>query len=161
MSILYTEPTLVRSLLKVGDEYLENTSRKSLRVLGSVGDLINPEAWNCFLAKGGNNQANLLDTWWHTETGGHMITPLSGAHKLKVGSASKPFFGGEVALLDTDGNEIHSIGKGALCMKRATPGLARTIHGDHDRYLQTSFSQALKDIISLAMQLEEMKMAIF
>ncbi|APC91717.1 MULTISPECIES: acetate--CoA ligase [Francisella] len=140
VSILYTAPTLVRSLLKVGDEFLANTRRNSLRVLGSVGEPINPEAWNWFVEKAGNNQAPLVDTWWQTETGGHMITPLPGAHKLKPGSASKPFFGVEVALLDTDGNEITGVGKGALCIKRATPGMARTIYGDHDRYLQTYFS---------------------
>ena len=140
VSILYTAPTLIRSLLKVGDQYLENTTRKSLRVLGSVGEPINPEAWNWFVEKGANNQAPLVDTWWQTETGGHMITPLPGAHKLKAGSASKPFFGVDVALLDTDGNEIHGVGKGALCIRIATPGMARTIHGDHERYLQTYFS---------------------
>lgn len=140
VSILYTAPTLVRSLLKVGDQYLENTTRKSLRVLGSVGEPINPEAWNWFVEKGGNNQAPLVDTWWQTETGGHMITPLPGAHKLKPGSASKPFFGVEIAILDTDGKEIEGVGKGALCIKKATPGMARTIYGDHDRYLQTYFS---------------------
>ena len=140
VSVLYTAPTLIRSLLKVGDQYLENTTRKSLRVLGSVGEPINPEAWNWFVEKGGNDQAPLVDTWWQTETGGHMITPLPGAHKLKAGSASKPFFGVDVALLDTDGNEIHGVGKGALCIRAATPGMARTIHGDHDRYLQTYFS---------------------
>ncbi|APD50772.1 acetate--CoA ligase [Francisella hispaniensis] len=140
VSILYTAPTLIRSLLKVGDEFLANTRRNSLRVLGSVGEPINPEAWNWFVEKAGNNQAPLVDTWWQTETGGHMITPLPGAHKLKPGSASKPFFGVEVVLLDTDGNEITGVGKGALCIKRATPGMARTIYGDHDRYLQTYFS---------------------
>ncbi|AVC44510.1 acetate--CoA ligase [Francisella tularensis subsp. novicida] len=140
VSILYTAPTLIRSLLKVGDEFLANTRRNSLRVLGSVGEPINPEAWNWFVEKAGNNQAPLVDTWWQTETGGHMITPLPGAHKLKPGSASKPFFGVEVALLDTDGKEITGVGKGALCIKRATPGMARTIYGDHDRYLQTYFS---------------------
>lgn len=140
VSILYTAPTLIRSLLKVGDEFLANTRRNSLRVLGSVGEPINPEAWNWFVEKAGNNHAPLVDTWWQTETGGHMITPLPGAHKLKPGSASKPFFGVEVALLDTDGNEITGVGKGALCIKRATPGMARTIYGDHDRYLQTYFS---------------------
>ncbi|AEB28592.1 acetate--CoA ligase [Francisella hispaniensis] len=140
VSILYTAPTLIRSLLKVGDEFLANTRRNSLRVLGSVGEPINPEAWNWFVEKAGNNQAPLVDTWWQTETGGHMITPLPGAHKLKPGSASKPFFGVEIALLDTDGNEITGVGKGALCIKRATPGMARTIYGDHDRYLQTYFS---------------------
>ncbi|APA82796.1 acetate--CoA ligase [Francisella tularensis] len=139
VSILYTAPTLIRSLLKVGDEFLANTRRNSLRVLGSVGEPINPEAWNWFVEKAGNNQAPLVDTWWQTETGGHMITPLPGAHKLKPGSASKPFFGVEVALLDTDGKEITGVGKGALCIKRATPGMARTIYGDHDRYLQTYF----------------------
>ncbi|MED7789458.1 acetate--CoA ligase [Francisella sp. 19X1-34] len=140
VSILYTAPTLVRSLLKVGDDYLKTTTRKSLRVLGSVGEPINPEAWHWFVEKAGNNQAPLVDTWWQTETGGHMIAPLPGAHKLKPGSASKPFFGVEVGLFDTDGNEIHGEGKGALCIKRATPGMARTIFGDHDRYLQTYFS---------------------
>ncbi|AJI63968.1 hypothetical protein FT4114_03340 [Francisella tularensis subsp. tularensis WY-00W4114] len=131
---------MIRSLLKVGDEFLANTRRNSLRVLGSVGEPINPEAWNWFVEKAGNNQAPLVDTWWQTETGAHMITPLPGAHKLNPGSASKPFFGVEVALLDTDGKEITGVGKGALCIKRATPGMARTIYGDHDRYLQTYFS---------------------
>ena len=140
VSILYTAPTLVRSLIKLGDKYLQGTSRKSLRVLGSVGEPINPEAWEWFVEKGGNGQAPLVDTWWQTETGGIMITPLPGAHKLKPGSATKPFFGVEVALLDNNSNEIETTEKGALCIKRATPGMARTIFGDHDRYLQTYFS---------------------
>ncbi|GAB4222607.1 MAG: acetate--CoA ligase [Francisella sp.] len=140
VSILYTAPTLIRSLLKVGDEFLANTRRTSLRVLGSVGEPINPEAWNWFVEKAGNNKAPLVDTWWQTETGGHMITPLPGAHKLKPGSASKPFFGVEIALLDSDGKEITGVGKGALCIKRATPGMARTIYGDHDRFIKTYFS---------------------
>ncbi|AJC48953.1 acetate--CoA ligase [Allofrancisella guangzhouensis] len=140
VSILYTAPTLIRSLIKVGDDYLKGTSRESLRVLGSVGEPINPEAWEWFVEKGGNNQAPLVDTWWQTETGGIMITPLPGTHKLKAGSATKPFFGVEVALLDPNGKEIVGEGKGALCIKRATPGMARTIYNDHDRYIQSYFS---------------------
>lgn len=151
---------MIRSLLKVGDEFLANTRRNSLRVLGSVGEPINPEAWNWFVEKAGNNQAPLVDTWWQTETGAHMITPLPGAHKLNPGSASKPFFGVEVALLDTDGKEITGVGKGALCIKRATPGMARTIYGDHDRYLQTYFL-VLMVIIFQVMPREEMRMVIF
>ncbi|MEY8717242.1 acetate--CoA ligase [Francisella philomiragia] len=137
---LYTAPTLIRLLIKAGDQYLKDSDRTSLRVLGSVGEPINPEAWNWFVEKGANNQAPLVDTWWQTETGGHMILPLPGAHKLKPGSASKPFFGVDVALLDTDGKEIEGVGKGALCIRTATPGMARTIYGDHDRYIQTYFS---------------------
>ncbi|KEI35602.1 acetyl-coenzyme A synthetase [Francisella sp. W12-1067] len=140
VNILYTAPTLIRSLIKVGDDYLKETSRESLRVLGSVGEPINPEAWEWFVEKAGNNQAPLVDTWWQTETGGIMITPLPGTHKLKAGSATKPFFGVEIALLDTDGKEIVGEGKGALCIKRATPGMARTIYNDHDRYIKSYFS---------------------
>ncbi|QIV94671.1 acetate--CoA ligase [Allofrancisella frigidaquae] len=140
VNILYTAPTLIRSLIKVGDDYLKETSRESLRVLGSVGEPINPEAWEWFVEKAGNNQAPLVDTWWQTETGGIMITPLPGTHKLKAGSATKPFFGVEIALLDTDGKEILGEGKGALCIKRATPGMARTIYNDHDRYINSYFS---------------------
>ncbi|QIV96192.1 acetyl-coenzyme A synthetase [Allofrancisella inopinata] len=140
VSILYTAPTLIRSLIKVGDDYLKGTSRESLRVLGSVGEPINPEAWEWFVEKAGNNQAPLVDTWWQTETGGIMITPLPGTHKLKAGSATKPFFGVEIALIDSDGKEILGEGKGALCIKRATPGMARTIYNDHDRYIKSYFS---------------------
>ena len=140
VSILYTAPTLIRSLIKSGDQYLNEATRESLRVLGSVGEPINAEAWNWFVDVAANGQAPLVDTWWQTETGGIMITPLPGAHKLKPGSASKPFFGVDIALLDTDGNEIKGEGKGALCLRRSTPGMARTIKDDHKRYLNSYFN---------------------
>ena len=148
ISILYTAPTLIRSLIKSGDEYLSEATRESLRVLGSVGEPINAEAWNWFVDVAANGQAPLVDTWWQTETGGIMITPLPGAHKLKAGSASKPFFGVDIALLDTDGNEIKGEGKGALCLRRATPGMARTIKDDHERYLNSYFN-AFKGLLFL------------
>lgn len=140
VNILYTAPTLIRSLLKVGNEYLDTTDRDSLRVLGSVGEPINPEAWEWFVEDAGKSKAPLVDTWWQTETGGIMITPLPGAHRLKPGSATKPFFGVDPVLLDSDHKEITGEGKGALCIRKPTPGIARSIYGDHDRYKQVYFS---------------------
>jgi acetyl-CoA synthetase len=139
VNILYTAPTLIRSLLKVGNQFLETTTRESLRVLGSVGEPINPEAWEWFVEAAGNSKAPLVDTWWQTETGGIMITPLAGAHKLKAGSASMPFFGVKPVLLDENKQEIVGVGKGALCIPMSIPGMARSIYGDHERFKQTYF----------------------
>ena len=139
INILYTAPTVIRALIGAGDKYLNSTSRKSLRVLGTVGEPINPEAWQWYHEKIGHSQCPIIDTWWQTETGGHMITPLPGVTKLKPGSATRPFFGVVPSLVDSDGNELEGVAEGALCINRTWPGQMRTVWGDHDRFIQTYF----------------------
>ncbi len=140
VSLFYTAPTAIRALIGAGDEYVEKTERKSLRVLGSVGEPINPEAWEWYHAKVGERRCPIVDTWWQTETGGHMITPLPGATRLKPGSATNPFFGVVPCLVDNDNNEIEGAAEGALCLNTSWPGQMRTVWGDHDRFIQTYFS---------------------
>ncbi len=140
VNIFYTAPTALRALMSYGDGPLAGTSRASLRVLGSVGEPINPEAWHWYYRAVGGSRCPIVDTWWQTETGGHMISPLPGATDLKPGSASLPFFGVEPALLDNDGKEIEGPGEGILVIKSSWPGQIRTVYGDHDRLLQTYFS---------------------
>ncbi len=140
VTIFYTAPTAIRALMGQGDEPVKKTSRASLRLLGSVGEPINPEAWQWYYRVVGDSRCPIVDTWWQTETGAHMITPLPGAMDLKPGSATLPFFGVEPALLDTEGNEIDGPGEGNLVMKATWPSQIRTIYGDHERMVQTYFS---------------------
>jgi len=136
----YTAPTAIRALMRDGDEPVKKTSRKSLRVMGSVGEPINPQAWEWYYHVVGDARCPIVDTWWQTETGGVLITPLPGATELKPGSASNPFFGIEPALVDTDGNELEGATNGALIIKDSWPGQMRTVYGDHERFYQTYFA---------------------
>ena len=140
VNVFYTAPTAIRALIGAGNEYVAKTSRKSLRILGTVGEPINPEAWEWYHEKVGERRCPIVDTWWQTETGGHMITPLPGATRLKPGSATHPFFGVAPCIVDTEGNEIEGVAEGALCIKNSWPGQMRTIWGDHERFIQTYFS---------------------
>ena len=140
VNIFYTAPTAIRALIGAGNQYVEKTSRKSLRILGTVGEPINPEAWEWYHEKVGNRRCPIVDTWWQTETGGHMITPLPGATRLKPGSATNPFFGIVPCLVDNEGNELKGATEGALCIKSSWPGQMRTVWGDHERFIQTYFS---------------------
>ncbi len=135
----YTAPTAIRMLMGQGDEFLSNTSRDSLRILGSVGEPINPEAWEWYYNEVGNGKCPIVDTWWQTETGGHLITPFPGATDLKPGSATLPFFGVEPCLVDDKGVEIEGAAEGALCIKRPWPGMMRTLYGDHQRFYEAYF----------------------
>ena len=136
----YTAPTAVRALMQKGEEPIAARDLSTLKLLGSVGEPINPEVWEWYRDNVGHGKTPLVDTWWQTETGGIMITPLPGAHTLKPGSASRPFFGVEPVVLDDDGNEMPQGEKGKLCIKKPWPGILRTTYGDHDRYIQTYFS---------------------
>ncbi|MAL96351.1 MAG: acetate--CoA ligase [Haliea sp.] len=136
----YTAPTAIRSLHAVGDAPVKRSSRSSLRLLGSVGEPINPEAWEWYYRVVGDSRCPIVDTWWQTETGAHMITPLPGAHDLKPGAASKPFFGVQLALLNEDGSEVKGPGSGYLAIKASWPSQIRTIYGDHQRLVETYFS---------------------
>ena len=140
VSIFYTAPTAIRALHVQGDEPVKRTSRASLRLLGTVGEPINPEAWEWYYKVVGDSRCPIVDTWWQTETGAHMITPLPGAHALKPGSASFPFFGVELALLNEDGSEIEGDGAGYLVVKRSWPSQIRSVYGDHQRLIDTYFS---------------------
>ena len=140
-TIIYTAPTALRALIRAGDEFVKKHSRKSLRILGSVGEPINPEVWRWYHDVVGDGRCDVVNTWWHTETGGILITPLPGATPCKPGSATFPFFGIEPILMDENGQEIQGNGvSGNLCMKRPWPGQARTIWGDHRRFRETYFS---------------------
>ncbi|EMF0798358.1 TPA: acetate--CoA ligase [Proteus mirabilis] len=140
VNILYTAPTAIRALMAEGDKAIEGTQRTSLRILGSVGEPINPEAWEWFYQKMGRSQCPIVDTWWQTETGGFMITPLPGAMDLKPGSATRPFFGVQPAIVDNMGEIQDSACEGNLVIVDSWPGQARTLFGDHDRFEQTYFS---------------------
>lgn len=140
VNILYTAPTAIRALMGAGDEYVERSKRTSLRILGSVGEPINPEAWNWFYHKVGNDHCPIVDTWWQTETGGHMITPLPGATDLKPGSATLPFFGIKPELVNNEGEVLAGENDGNLCITDSWPGQMRTIYGDHNRFVETYFS---------------------
>ncbi|PMR70061.1 acetate--CoA ligase [Halomonas heilongjiangensis] len=140
VSVLYTAPTAVRALMAHGDDVMASSRRDSLRLLGSVGEPINPEAWEWFYRVIGNSKCPIVDTWWQTETGGIMISPLPGAMDLKPGSATLPFFGVVPALVDSEGNELKGATEGNLVILDSWPGQARSIWGDHDRFVQTYFS---------------------
>ncbi|MGR8946763.1 MAG: acetate--CoA ligase [Gammaproteobacteria bacterium] len=139
VNIFYTAPTALRALMGQGDDFVKRSSRKSLRILGSVGEPINPEAWEWYYHVVGEGRCPIVDTWWQTETGGILITPLPGARKLKPGSATLPFFGVQPALLDEKGNELQGATEGALVIKHSWPGQMRTVFGDHDRFIETYF----------------------
>ncbi len=136
----YTAPTAIRALMRDGDAPVKTTSRASLRLLGSVGEPINPQAWEWYYHVVGDGRCPIVDTWWQTETGGILITPLPGATDLKPGSASKPFFGVQPALVDSEGNELDGATNGALIIKDSWPGQMRTVYGDHERFYQTYFA---------------------
>jgi acetyl-CoA synthetase len=141
VNIFYTAPTAIRALMKEGDEPVKATKRESLKLLGSVGEPINPEAWLWYYNIVGEKKCPIVDTWWQTETGATLISPLPGATDLKPGSASKPIPGITPVLLDTDGNELEGSNEGNLCIKNSWPGQMRTVYGDHDRFIETYFSQ--------------------
>ncbi len=142
VNIFYTAPTAIRSLMRAGEEPVKATSRSSLRILGSVGEPINPEAWEWYHRVVGDARCPIVDTWWQTETGGHLITPLPGATALKPGSATNPFFGVVPALVDpASGVVIEGEGEGALVLTRPWPAQMRTVYGDHQRYIDTYFKQ--------------------
>lgn len=140
VNIFYTAPTAIRSLMGQGDELVEKTSRESLRILGSVGEPINPEAWEWYYRVVGNERCQIVDTWWQTETGAIMISPLPGATDLKPGSATLPFFGVKLELVDNDGNVLEGAVEGNLCITQAWPSMMRTIYGDHERFITTYLS---------------------
>ena len=141
VNIFYTAPTAIRALMKEGDEPVKSTKRDSLKLLGSVGEPINPEAWLWYYNIVGEKKCPIVDTWWQTETGATLISPLPGATDLKPGSASKPIPGITPVLLDADGNELEGSNEGNLCIKNSWPGQMRTVYGDHDRFIETYFSQ--------------------
>ncbi|WP_137168105.1 acetate--CoA ligase [Salinimonas lutimaris] len=136
----YTAPTAIRALMAHGDKPAEGCDLSSLRLLGTVGEPINPEAWDWYHRVIGQSRCPIMDTWWQTETGGHMITPLPGATELKPGSATRPFFGIQPALFDADGKELQDEAAGNLVIKDSWPGQARTVYGDHERFINTYFS---------------------
>jgi acetyl-CoA synthetase len=141
VEILYTAPTALRALMREGDRFVQATSRGSLKLLGTVGEPINPEAWRWYHDVVGEGRCPIVDTWWQTETGGHMITPLPGAHALKPGSATKPFFGIDPQIVDADGTvQTGNPVEGNLCIAASWPGQMRTVWGDHERFFQTYFS---------------------
>jgi len=140
VNIFYTAPTAIRALMKEGDGPVKSTDRKSLRVLGSVGEPINPEAWNWYYKIVGEEKCPIVDTWWQTETGGILISPLPGAIDLKPGSATKPFFGISPALVDNEGKKLEGEAEGNLVLETSWPGQMRTVYGDHNRFAETYFS---------------------
>ncbi|MGZ9020940.1 MAG: acetate--CoA ligase [Rhodoplanes sp.] len=140
VNIIYTAPTAIRALMQAGDAPVKKTSRKSLRLLGTVGEPINPEAWEWYHRVVGDDRCPIVDTWWQTETGGILITPLPGAIKLKPGSATRPFFGVIPQIVDPSGEPLEGACSGNLCIADAWPGMMRTVYGDHERFVQTYFS---------------------
>ncbi|MDB3941979.1 acetate--CoA ligase [Candidatus Pelagibacter sp.] len=141
VNTFYTAPTAIRALMREGDKPVKKTSRKSLKLLGTVGEPINPEAWMWYYKTVGNSKCPIVDTWWQTETGGIMIAPQTGAINLKPGSATKPFYGIKPVLVDKKGVEIKGPGEGRLCIAQSWPGQMRTVYGDHQRFIDTYFSQ--------------------
>ena len=141
VNTFYTAPTAIRALMREGDKPVKKTSRKSLKLLGTVGEPINPEAWMWYYKTVGNSKCPIVDTWWQTETGGIMIAPQTGAIPLKPGSATKPFYGIKPVLVDKNGDEIKGAGEGRLCIAQSWPGQMRTVYGDHQRFIDTYFSQ--------------------
>ena len=141
VNTFYTAPTAIRALMREGDGPVNKTSRKSLKLLGTVGEPINPEAWMWYYKTIGNSKCPIVDTWWQTETGGILIAPQTGAIPLKPGSATKPFYGIKPVLVNKDGKEIKGEGEGRLCIAQSWPGQMRTVYGDHQRFIDTYFSQ--------------------
>ena len=141
VNIFYTAPTAIRALMKEGDDFVKKCDLSSLRILGTVGEPINPEAWNWYASVVGKNKCPVIDTWWQTETGGHLISPIPGVSKLKPGSAAHPYFGIEAAIVDDSGNILEGECEGKLCMLDSWPGQMRTVYGDHQRFKDTYFSQ--------------------
>ena len=141
VNIFYTAPTAIRSIMREGDKPVKKTSRKSLKLLGTVGEPINPKVWMWYYKTIGNSKCPIVDTWWQTETGGIMIAPQTGAMALKPGSATKPFYGIKPVLVDQKGKEIKGPGEGRLCIAQSWPGQMRTVYGDHQRFIDTYFSQ--------------------
>ena len=141
VNIFYTAPTAIRSLMREGEDPVKKTSRKSLKLLGTVGEPINPEAWMWYFNIVGNSKCPIVDTWWQTETGGILISPQTGAIDLKPGSASKPFFGIEPVIVDEKGNKLEGECEGRLCIADSWPGQMRSVYGDHKRFIDTYFSQ--------------------
>ena len=141
VNIFYTAPTAIRALMREGDGPVKKTSRKTLKLLGTVGEPINPEAWMWYYRTVGDSRCPIVDTWWQTETGGILIAPQPGAIDLKPGSATKPFYGIKPVLVDKDGKIVKGEGKGRLCMASSWPGQMRTVYGDHQRFIDTYFSQ--------------------
>jgi len=140
VTVFYTAPTALRALMRLGDEWPAKYKLDSLRVLGTVGEPINPEAWMWYYDRIGHRRCPIVDTWWQTETGGFMITPFPGAHTLKPGSASRPFFGVDAVVLRDDGSECDANEGGKLCVRKPWPGMMRTMWGDHDRFIDTYFT---------------------
>ncbi len=141
VNVFYTAPTAIRALMSVGDDFVKHADLSSLRLLGTVGEPINPEAWHWYYEVIGKNNCPIVDTWWQTETGGILITSLPGAVDMKPGAAGKPFFGVQPALFDKDGNTLEGENEGLLMMTASWPGQLRTVYGDHDRFYQTYLSQ--------------------
>jgi len=140
VNTFYTAPTALRSLMRMGDDPVKSTSRESLQLLGTVGEPINPEAWEWYYHTVGDARCPIVDTWWQTETGGHMITPLPGAVKMKPGSATRPFFGVVPAIVDAEGKIQEGAAEGSLVITRPWPGQMRSVYGDHQRFIDTYFS---------------------
>ena len=140
VNIFYTAPTALRALMREGDGPVQACSRQSLRLLGSVGEPINPEAWEWYYRVVGDGRCPIVDTWWQTETGGILISPLPGATKLKPGSATRPFFGVRPEVVDADGRVLEGACEGNLCIADSWPGQMRTVYRDHERFVQTYFS---------------------
>ena len=141
VNIFYTAPTAIRALMREGNEPVKKTKRSSLKLLGTVGEPINPEAWKWYYEVPGNSNCPIVDTWWQTETGGILISPQTGAMELKPGSAAKPFFGIEPCIVNKEGKELEGECEGMLCLKRSWPGQMRSVYGDHERFIKTYFSQ--------------------
>ena len=139
VNIYYTAPTAIRALMREGNQPVEKTSRKSIRLLGTVGEPINPEAWHWYHEIVGESRCPIVDTWWQTETGGILLTPLPGATMLKPGSATRPFFGVNPVIVDNDGNILEGACEGTLCIDGGWPGQMRTVYGDHQRFIDTYF----------------------
>jgi len=141
VNIFYTAPTAIRALMREGEGPVKKTSRKSLKLLGTVGEPINPEAWEWYYKTVGDSKCPIVDTWWQTETGGILISPQTGAIDLKPGSATKPFYGIKPVIVDKDGNVLKGEAQGRLCIAQSWPGQMRTVYGDHQRFIDTYFSQ--------------------
>ena len=140
VNIFYTAPTAIRALIAAGEKYLESSSRSSLEILGTVGEPINPDVWQWYFEKVGNSSCEVVDTWWQTETGSVLISPIAGVTPTKPGSATLPFFGVIPSLVDADGTTLEGETKGNLCIDQSWPSQIRTVYGDHNRMIDTYFS---------------------